>query len=154
MITITVNGEERLIASLATLAHSWIDFRRIESKISQVFHRFEKEQFSGSEWEPLDPDYEARKAQRYPGKPIMRRTDALFNQLTGDAGIKRVTQSEIELGAGGQAGIYGGFHQVGAGVPQRKVIDIKESQFRAFGEVVENDAIAFARKEGFEVIAA
>lgn len=155
MITIEVQGEQRLIAGLLELEKNWIDLRRIEGKIAGTFHGLEREQFAGADWVPLSVDYAAQKAKQYPGKGILRRTDDLFNQLTTDAGIKRVSATEIELGAGGAVGEYGNWHQLGTDkMPQRKPIDIKENQFRSFSELIENDAIAFARASGFTAIAA
>lgn len=51
--------------------------------------RATKEQFasqggrSGDGWAPLTPAYAARKARIFPGKPILRATDAMFNSLIG-----------------------------------------------------------------------
>jgi hypothetical protein len=36
-------------------------------------------------WPPLSPRYAAWKARRYPGMPIMRRTDRLYRSLTGSS---------------------------------------------------------------------
>lgn len=40
----------------------------------------------GGAMKPLSARYAARKAKRYPGKPILRATDKMFQSITWDAG--------------------------------------------------------------------
>jgi phage gpG-like protein len=49
-------------------------------------------------WKPLQPDYRARKALLYPGKTILRATDALYDSLTGSDAAKLVGPEAMEFG--------------------------------------------------------
>lgn len=155
MITSELVGAEQLLTGFAALEKGWIDLRRVKDEAAEVFHEVETQHFSSNDWEPLDADYAARKAKQYGGKGILRRTDLLFNALTSDGGdsVKRATETTIEVGAAGQAGERGTWHQLGGGrLPQRKVIDVTEQQEELFVKVVIDDAVEFAKAQGFEVI--
>ena len=154
MVETQIIGVEQLLNGFAVLEKGWIDLRRVEKKAAETFHEIEAKKFSSNDWEPLDSKYAAWKAKRFPGKPILRATDLLFNALTSDGGnsIKRSTETSIELGAGGEAGARGTWHQLGLGrLPQRKVIDLSDQDEGKFVELVVDDATEFAKAQGFEI---
>lgn len=73
-------------------------------------------------WSPLDPEYGAWKAARYPGAPPMVQTGKLFASLTGKGpdSMFSVTPKSMTLGTKVE---YAKFHQYGTTkMPKRKII--------------------------------
>lgn len=93
-------------------------------RIARDFYKIEKQWFAsagGGRWRPLSPRYAARKAKRYPGKPILRRTDKMYKEFTGATGhykISRNTLSIMILGVNYWIAHEEGLHRT----PQREVI--------------------------------
>ncbi len=56
-----------------------------EAVRSMAGAQFESQGASGASggWAPLSREYAARKAKTYPGKPLMRATDRLYDSVTG-----------------------------------------------------------------------
>ena len=153
MIKITVEGDKELAAGFNALADDWINLRRVREELRDAFHEFEAQNFASNDWTPLSPDYAKQKAKTHPGKPILRRTDALFKQLTVTGGI-RVTKYTIAIGAQGPAARYGIYHQTGTNrMPARPPIDLTDQQFEKMAEIINKDSAKFARKQGFKVAA-
>lgn len=72
--------------------------------VAQDFYELQERAFategasSGGRWAPLSPRYATHKASRYPGKTILRRTDALYRSLTGpfsEFSTFRLTDDEV-----------------------------------------------------------
>lgn len=87
-------------------------------------------------WSPLDPQYGAWKAARYPGAPPMVRTGRLFASLAGggpDATFS-ITPTSMSLGTKVE---YAKFHQYGTTkMPKRKLV----FEPTGFAEKYANDA--------------
>jgi len=92
------------------------------------FYQAEREWFDSEgsgRWKPLSPWYAQLKAQQYPGKRILRRTDSMYNQFTGVTKNYRVTGSTLEIRVTGKASEYWLKHQQGdptTNLPRREVI--------------------------------
>lgn len=81
----------------------------------------------GQQWQPLSTGYAKRKARVFPGKPILRATDAMFNSLTSQTG-----DSVVEMT--GDSLVYGTrdrkakWHQGGTRkMPRRKILAVTET---------------------------
>lgn len=74
-------------------------------------------------WPALSPAYEGWKSHAYPGQPIMRRSDDLYESLTNMTSdtIWRVSPRSIEFSTRIP---YFIFHQEGIGVPERPVLTL------------------------------
>ena len=97
-------------------------------------------------WQALSADYAAVKAKMFPGKPIMRRKDKLFNSLTSAGGGNISIGTNTALGYSFTMGTkvaYGIEHQKGGTKvkgrpPMRKLLDPNSQTLRGF-------ALAIAR---------
>lgn len=92
------------------LTPAWLKFERVLARANR--RRFLAQGASdGAAWAPLSPRYAAWKANHYPGKTILRRTDELFRSLTRvPMDVHRVTPSAAEFGTDVP---YAIFHQLG-----------------------------------------
>lgn len=119
------------------------EFGMIEPESTVVIQtRFEQE---GPGWLQLSTVYAADKAKRYPGKTILRRTDALFHSFEkGQAGnVSRIEPLSAEFGSGIAYGIY---HQ-----DRRPVIQISGQDEERFLSVVIPAKSQRIREIGFDV---
>jgi phage gpG-like protein len=79
-------------------------------------------------WAPLSPKYAAWKARHYPGKPILQREGDLIDSLTRrPLGIEVIEPAFMVLGSGVP---YLKYHQLGDGLPQRRAVELPESERR------------------------
>lgn len=91
---------EHLMAQMEARAR---DMRPAWRRIIADFVAMERQQFAtqGSltgGWDPLTPEYAAWKAEHYPGKPIMRRTDRLWASLTEGPQVREEHARSLRLG--------------------------------------------------------
>jgi phage gpG-like protein len=107
---------------------------RRSQHLGPVFQRFQPHWFEAIaeafdkggdpvEWPELSPAYEGWKSRAYPGQPIMRRSDELYESLTNQTSdtIWRVGPRSIEFGTRVP---YFTYHQEGIGVPQRQTLTL------------------------------
>lgn len=118
--------------------------RNVSTVLTKRFQTLSKHHFSrlGSfgahgAWPPLSDAYGQWKRKHFPGKPLMRREDKLFDSLTSDSpdSISRGTNAAngFIFRFGSQVE-YAEYHQKGKGkLPMRKVIDPKRQQLRGIG---------------------
>lgn len=127
--------------------------RQLNIALMQRSHVVAKQQFqsTGSRgahgmWQPLSTDYEKVKSKMFPGKPIMRRKDKLFNSLTSQNPDNISRGSNQALGYAYSMGTkvpYALFHQKGGTKikgrpPMRKLLDPNNQTLRGY-------ALAIAR---------
>lgn len=76
---------------------------------------------SGAAWDPLDPQYGAWKAVRFPGAPTLVRSGRLFRSLTESNGIAiSIRGATAEFGTNVE---YAKFHQEGTSkMPKRQIV--------------------------------
>lgn len=135
-------GEDVVSRTLERFADRSDDASPAFRAIADAFAAFERRQFesegvagTGSPWAPLSPRYAAWKARRYPGQPILVATGALRRSLTErPLGVERIGSDYAELGS---EVAYGRFHQQGDGVPQRRPVDLPESERRDMVKVLQ-----------------
>lgn len=142
-ITFEFEGEVQLDRTLQRFELAAADATPVWHQLGDRFAEASRQQFdtegsygSGG-WDPLSPRYAAWKARRYPGKPIMRRSDDTYNSLTQRPfGIENITEHSAEFGTGLA---YPPFHQRGEGNnPVRKVVDLPESERRIWAKALQS----------------
>ena len=141
-IVFRVSGLEESITELE-------NYVKRSSNLSRPFQVFQKYWFdaidenfaSGGdpvEWPALSPAYEKWKQSRFPGQPIMRRSDELYDSLTNrtSSTIWSVGARHIEFGTRVPHFIY---HQEGRGNnPQRPVLVLPDSAADRLRQLIEN----------------
>lgn len=140
--TFTIEGETQVDRTLARFADNIGDARALWDKLADRFAALEKRQFSSEGaygsggWPALSPAYAAWKSHHYPGKPILRRTDELYNSLTRRPfGIEVIETGHMVLGSGVAHGKY---HQAGGGnLPQRRPVELPESERRTWVRLIQ-----------------
>lgn len=128
--TFTVDGDEQINRQLSRFGDDVKDFSSFFRQVSERLQRASKELFDaqGRGWAPLSPAYAEWKAKHYPGKTILRRTDALYNSLAG-RGRGHVEEIHPLQMRWGTEIPYARFHQRGTSkMPQRRVIDLVERE--------------------------
>lgn len=112
-----------------------LDLRPAWDDVARVFTEAEERQFltegaaGGTPWAPLSPRYAAWKAIHFPGKGILRRTDALFRSLTQGPETRDEERHSVTLGSTDPP--YGRFHK-----RSRPPVAITEANERAMMEAV------------------
>ena len=124
-----VLGEAQLVRRLSRFGENVKDFRPAFETIVDRLRVATEELFDaeGRGWPPLSPKYAAWKEIHYPGQPIMRRTDTLYGSLVGRTGGSILEIQPLEMRWGTSVD-YARYHQQGAGVPQRRVINLAENE--------------------------
>lgn len=140
-ITFDFSGDVQLDRTLARVGANVEDATPAWEKIADRFAAFESRQFASEGragsggWAPLSPRYAAWKAKRFPGQPILVATGELRQSLTQRPfGIEEITPQSLTMGSGVE---YGAYHQRGDGVPQRKPIDLPESERREWVRILQ-----------------
>lgn len=141
MYTITIQGKENFLGGLQRVNDRVQDFRPTLEKLGDetfaiVRRRFDAE---GPGWTPLSPAYAAQKAKEFPGKPILRRTDDLYNSFVkgGRGNINRIAKLEGEFGSEDFKAML---HQEGKGrLPARPILVITDQDEAKFKQIVVED---------------
>lgn len=129
------------------------DFRSIWPDVAAEFYLIEGEQFdsegaagASGKWAPLSPAYKQWKEVHYPGQPIMRRENTLFESLTdfeaSDA-IYRPGRDELVIGS--KVPYARRQHRT------RPLISLSERQKRRLQKAIQRGLVEFTRRAGFEV---
>lgn len=133
-------GFEKLAAEFRDWRHQ---FELLEPESTFVIQRrFEEE---GPGWLELTPVYAKAKERKYPGKTILRRTDALYLSFqSGNAdNVVKITETNAEFGS---LNAYGRFQP-----DARLIVDISEQDEERFLTVVLADKTERIREIGFDV---
>lgn len=124
----------------------------------EVTRNFETEGSYVGGWAALSPDYATWKAAHYPGKGILRRTDALFRSLTFDGaspGAEGVFVADRESLVIGTAVPYAQYHQRGTSRMLRRAVLFLGQQTRSsMGRLLHRFAVDAADQAGLDVAAA
>lgn len=139
---LSFGGEDQIDRTLERFEVRSDDASPAFHAIAEQFRALNRRQFDsegvaggGSPWTPLSPAYAAWKARVHPGKPILELTGDLRRSLTGDPlGVERIGPDYAELGTEIPYGVY---HQLGDGVPQRRPVDVPESERRAWVRILQ-----------------
>ena len=138
--TFSIEGDVQIDRTLARFADNVGDATPLWDALATRFTRIEARQFksegaygSGG-WPSLSPNYAAWKARHYPGKPILERTGDLKDSLTRrPLGIEVIEPGYMVLGSGIP---YLRYHQRGEGLPQRRAVELPESERRTWGRLI------------------
>lgn len=140
-LTFDFYGDVQIDRTLARVGANVEDATEAWEQIADRFARFESRQFASEGragsggWAPLSPRYAAWKAKRFPGQPIMVATGELRASLTERPfGVEAIRPQSMAIGSGVD---YGAFHQKGDGVPQRRVVELPESERREWVKILQ-----------------
>lgn len=153
-----VLGVEVMNRAFSRLDDQVSDFRSVWPSVAGEFYAIEGEQFDAEgrgksgKWAALSTAYAKYKAQAFPGLPILRATESLYESMTGpDAldSVYRIDERELVVGTkreGARA------HQTGTRrMPARPIIDLTESDKRRMQKAIQKELVRFTRSLGFEV---
>lgn len=131
----TVAGLEAMRERLRDLRPAWVSvlqylIRQTRLQFSSLGGR------SGDNWPELSPAYARRKAVVYPGQPILRASDAMFNSLVGETGDS-IQVSERLMLTYGTRDRKAQYHQRGGGrLPRRRMLVLTEQDKREVRRLV------------------
>jgi phage gpG-like protein len=141
-LTFTFFGDKQIDRTIEDREERADDLRPAWDVLADRFRKMELRQF-GSQgrygsggWAPLSPKYRLWKARRYPGKPILRRSDDLFRSLTERPfGVEVIDQHVAVFGSDVD---YGEHHQRGTPrMPRRRPVEFPESERREWVKVIQ-----------------
>ena len=128
--TVTIDGVQQSSRAFRTLNENLRDFRPVWPEIHMYFLRGASEQFEslgargGQRWAPLSEKYAKWKAKKYPGKPILVRTERLKRSLSlGGSEPDQVKEFQPLSATFGTRVPYARYHQRGTKrMPARPVL--------------------------------
>ena len=157
----SVDGVPEFERAFNRIEERFNDFRSIWPEVAQEFYRAEIEQFQSEgtaggsgRFAALSPAYRKYKEVKFPSKTILRRTDSLFDSLTGaDApgSIFRPLVTELMIGTSIP---YALAHQRGTnrGMPSRKPISMSQEQKRRIQKAIQIGLVQFMRRQGLTIL--
>lgn len=147
-----LGGDVQLHRTLERFTEAVGDMRPAWGAIRDRFVAMERRQFetegayASGGWSPLSPRYADWKAAHYPGKTILRRTDELFASLTEGPAVYVAESSFMVIGTDVE---YAAFHQRGGpNLPQRRPIELPESERDAWAQIMQNHIMGAALDAG------
>jgi hypothetical protein len=151
--TATVDGVEVLNRGFNRVEAVITDFRSIWPGVAQEFYVIEREQFesegavgASGKWAALSPAYKRWKEANYPGQPIMRLENTLFESLTDPEALDAVFRpGKDELVMGSRTPYARRQHRT------RPLISPSEQQKRRLQKAIQRGLVEFTRRAGFEV---
>lgn len=154
----TVSGHVELDRAFNRVDKIISDFRNVWPAITDIFYATEESLFqsegatgASGKWAPLSQVYKRMKEILYPGQPILRRENTLYESLTSPDGLDSIYRAErLSLTIGTKAP-YARAHQHGLRVPKRPVISLTESDKRKMQKAVQVELVRFTREAGFQV---
>jgi len=147
-ILVEIIGAKELDSGFARLGDLFTNLRPVFEKLKDKFFPSVQRRIDQGIPPALSPLTEARKAKLYGGaSQILIATGTLYNSFSvgGPGSIERIKAMEAEFGS---SVFYGVFHQLGLGVPQRKMIDEDEAEYAEEAMSIQVQRI---KSLGFEV---
>ena len=128
--TITVDGELKSARAFSALDESVRDFRELWPELHMYFLRATSEQFEsigvrgGQRWQRLSERYAKWKQKKFPGKPILVRTERLKRSLSlGGSAPDQVAEFQPLYAVFGTLVPYAQYHQRGTSrMAQRQIL--------------------------------
>lgn len=154
-----VLGDTQVKRTLADYAEAAEDMSPLWEKLATSFQGIERRAFhsqgatSAGGWAALSPAYAAWKARAYPGKTILRRTDALYRSLTERPfGVEVIEPHLMRLGTDVKSDTgfdYPRAHQQGtARMPRRRPVVLTEADRRNWVRALQRYIKTAAGKHG------
>lgn len=151
--SIEIEGVEVFSRAFNRLEAGIDDFRSIWPNVAKEFYAIEHEQFesegshgASGKWAPLSPAYKKWKEKHFPGQPILKLTNSLYESLTSPdapASIFRMDREEMTLGSKEP---YAVVHQ-----RTRPPISLNQDDKRRLQKAIQAGLVAFTRRAGFQV---
>jgi phage gpG-like protein len=148
-----IQGSVQLDRAFNRVEQEISDFRNFWPGVILAFYEIETAQFqtegaqgASGPWAPLSPAYKVFKEREFPGKTILRRTDALYESMTGPDALDSILRPEKEELTIGSALPYALIHQ-----KSRPVISLSEDNKRKIVKSIQQRLVEFARHTGFQV---
>jgi phage gpG-like protein len=140
-IDVDVSGEEIVARDLLRIGRRTVNAAPALREIGSLLEDLVQENFDtegragGAAWKPLAPATVAQKAAAGARPEILQRSGDLLASLTGGPGhIREIGDSWLVFGSGVP---YGGFHQKGKGVPQRRPVQFVERGRRQIVKILQ-----------------
>jgi phage gpG-like protein len=148
-----IQGSVQLDRAFNRVDQEISDFRNFWPGVILAFYEIETAQFqtegaqgASGQWAALSPAYKIFKEREFPGKTILRRTDALYESMTGPDALDSILRPEKEELTIGSALPYALIHQ-----KSRPVISLSEDNKRKIVKSIQQRLVEFARHTGFQV---
>lgn len=148
-----IDGDTQVARALSRFGDEIKDLRPAFREIAKNFKQIEARQFATEGrggWPQLSPNYAAWKMTNFPGTTILRATGLLLASLTGGSQyVERMDRMNLVLGTQVSYAIY---HQRGVDgrMPQRRVIDLTESDKMGWMKILQRFAVNQAKKAGLQ----
>lgn len=149
----TVDGVETINRAFNRVDEFISDFRNVWPYVTTEFYQIEKEQFdtegaagASGKWAPLSPAYKKWKEIHFPGQPILRLRNDLFESLTSPDALDSIYIPEKDQLTIGTKVPYGRVHQ-----RERPPISMNEQQKRRIQKAIQRGLVEFTRRAGFQV---
>lgn len=148
-----IDGVEALNRAFNRVDQIISDFRPIWPNVAGEIYAINQEQFeseggrgASGRWAALSPAYKKWKEIHYPGQPILRLTNALFESLTDPEAADAVYQpGRDELVMGSRVPYARRQHR------DRPIFSFSEAQKRRIQKAIQQGLVQFTRQAGFEV---
>jgi phage gpG-like protein len=149
----TVEGIETFNRVFNRIDEFISDFRSVWPLVAQEFYQIEEEQFASEgaaglsgKWAPLSAPYKRWKEIHFPGQPILKLSNAMYESLTSPDAPDSIFLPEPEQLTIGTKVPYGRRHQ-----RTRPVISMNEEQKRRIQKAIQRELVQFTRSLGFQV---
>lgn len=150
---------DRALPRIAIELDDWTPALEASSDIiyAEISHQFSAQ--GQPPWAPLSRSYAARKARKFPGKPLLRATDGLYESLTipGAAGnVHQITKDTLVIGSSLMVGKWnlGLLHDKGApnaSLPARPIMRFRREARTAIVDAHRKHMMAVAKAQGVQV---
>jgi phage gpG-like protein len=132
-IGLQIENEQILDREINRFSNGAQDFRVIAPTLLVTIRDIVREQFAAQgrglfgRWRKLSDRYAQWKARKYPGQPILRASDRMFNSLMSRTQYSIVSLRKTELIYGTRVR-YASFHQTGtAKMARRPIFDLRDA---------------------------
>jgi phage gpG-like protein len=131
-IQLQIENEQILDREISRFSNGAQDFRIIAPTLLVTIRDIVREQFAAQgrgltgRWRKLSERYRKAKEKKYPGQPILRASDKMFNSLMSRTQYSIVSLRKTELIYGTRVP-YASYHQNGTPkMARRPIIDLRE----------------------------
>jgi phage gpG-like protein len=138
--TVEQKGAYEAAAHLHRLGARGADIRPTQERVRGVYLQSTERRFRSrgdGTWPPLQDSSRERKARAGVDPRPLRWTQALFESLTLQSGPDQINQADPTEMRFGTDVPYARFHDRGAGVPRRKLIELRPAEQKQIAGIVE-----------------